>query len=122
MKIALIVAGVLVVLMLGVVAIGAMLLKWHVVSRSASFKASPEKLFALIAGSQDWRPDVISCEMIDQDGKHFQRETSKHGQTVLYELQQSNPPLTIQRRIATENLPYGARGVLRWNLPTAKPG
>ncbi|MGA2536561.1 MAG: SRPBCC family protein [Terracidiphilus sp.] len=112
MKIALIVAGVLLVLVLGIVAIGAMLPKRHVVSRSASFKASPENLFALIAGSQDWRPDVKSCEVFDEGGKQFQRETSKHGETVLYELQQSRPPTAIERRIATGNLPYGGK----WSL------
>jgi hypothetical protein len=109
MKIALIVAGVPVVLVLGIVVIGAMLPRRHVVSRSASFKASPENLFALIAGSQVWRPDVKSCEVFDEQGKHFQRKTSKHGQTVLYELQLSRPPIAIERRIVTENLPYGGK-------------
>ena len=108
MKIALMVVGVLVLLVAGVVAIGAMLPKRHVVERSAVFKASPEKLFALIAGSQEWRPDVKSCELITAaGGKQFQRETSTRGETILYELQQSRPPKAIQRRIATENLPYG---------------
>jgi hypothetical protein len=108
MKIALMVVGVLMLLVAGVVAIGAMLPKRHVVERSAIFKASPEKLFALIAGNQEWRPDVKSCELITAEGgKQFQRETSTHGETILYELQQSRPPKAIQRRIATENLPYG---------------
>ena len=108
MKTALMVVGVLVLLVVGVVVIGAMLPKRHVVVRSATFKVSPEKLFALIAGSQDWRSDVKSCELIAGDGgKQFQRETSKHGETILYELKESRPPLAIQRRIATENLPYG---------------
>jgi polyketide cyclase/dehydrase/lipid transport protein len=108
MRIVLIVVGVLVLLVVGVVVIGAMLPKRHVAERRATFKASPEKLFALIAGSQDWRPDVNSCELITGDGgKQFPREISKRGQTVLYELQGSKPPLAIQRRIATENLPYG---------------
>jgi hypothetical protein len=107
MKIALIGFGALVLAIAAVVVIGAMLSKRHVVARSAVFKASPERLFALIAGSQDWRPDVKSCELISADGgKQFQRETSKRGETILYELQESNPPLAIQRRIATENLPY----------------
>lgn len=107
-KIVLIVAGVLVLLVVCVLAIGALLPKRHVVSRSAFFKASPERLFALIAGSQDWRPDVKACELITEGGgRQFQRETSTHGETVLYELQGSRPPVAIQRRIATENLPYG---------------
>jgi hypothetical protein len=108
MRIALIVVGVLVLLVAGVVVVGSLLPKRHVVARSAVFNASPEKLFALIAGSQDWRPDVKACELITgEGGRQFQRETSKHGDTILYELQESRPPLGIERRIATENLPYG---------------
>jgi hypothetical protein len=108
MKIVLIVVGVLALLVAGVAVTGAMLPKRHVATRSATFEANPEKLFALIAGNQDWRPDVKSCELITGDGgKQFQRETSRHGQTILYELQGSGPPLAIQRRIATQNLPYG---------------
>ncbi len=108
MKIALVGFGVLLLLVAVVIAIGAMLPKRHVVARSAVFMASPERLFPLIAGSQVWRPDVKACELISADGgNQFQRETSKRGETILYELQQSRPPLAIQRRIATENLPYG---------------
>jgi hypothetical protein len=107
MKIALIVVGAVVLLVVTVVVIGALLPKRHVVTRTALFKASPEKLFALIAGNQDWRPDVKACEMITDGGRQFQREISKHGDTVVYELMGSRPPLAIERRIATENLPYG---------------
>ena len=107
MKIALIVVGVVVLLVVSVVVIGALLPKRHVVTRTALFKANPERLFALIAGNQEWRPDVKSCELFTQNGKQFQRETSKRGETILYELEGSRPPMAIQRRIATENLPYG---------------
>jgi hypothetical protein len=111
MKIALIVVGVLVLLVVGVALIGALLPKRHVVARSAAFKASPERLYALIAGDQRWRPDVKACEVYAEGGKQFQRETSTHGQTVLYELQDATPPLAITRHIATENLPYGGSWV-----------
>ncbi|MGA2848312.1 MAG: SRPBCC family protein [Terracidiphilus sp.] len=107
MKVALILIGVVVLMAVGAVAIGALLPKRHVVTRTALFKANPEKLFALIAGDQRWRPDVKACEMITEGGTQFQRETSKRGETILYELEESRPPLAIQRRIATENLPYG---------------
>jgi hypothetical protein len=107
MKIALVVVGVLVLLVVGVVVMGALLPKRHVVARSAAFKASPEKLYALIAGDQRWRPDVKACEVFTDGGKQFQLETSMRGETILYELQRARPPLAITRRIATENLPYG---------------
>jgi hypothetical protein len=112
MKIVLIVIGVLVLVVLGVVAVGAMLPKRHVASRTATYKASPEKLFALIAGKQNWRPDVTASEQLTKDGMQFQRETGKHGDTILYALENSNPPVSIQRRIATQNLPYGGT----WNF------
>ena len=106
MKIVLIVAGALAAIVICVVVIGYMLPNRHVASRSAMFKTAPERLFALIAGSQDWRPDVKTCELITREGKQFQRETSKHGETILYGLQSSKPPVAVERRIATENLPY----------------
>jgi hypothetical protein len=110
MKIALIVVGVLVVLTVGVVVIGALLPKRHVVARSAVFKASPEKLFTLITGSQEWRPDVKRCELITEErGRQLQRETSAHGETIEYELLDTRPPVAVVRRIATENLPYGGK-------------
>ena len=106
MKIALYIAAVLVLLIVGVVVIGALLPKHHVASRSAVFRTRAPQLFALIAGAQEWRSDVKTCEVFGKDGRTFQRETSQHGQTVVYELQGSQPPNRIERRIATENLPY----------------
>jgi Polyketide cyclase / dehydrase and lipid transport len=109
MKFVLIGFGVVVLLVAGVVVIGLLLPKRHVASRSAVFQATPERLFAMISGSQMWRPEVKSCELIEMEGKHFQRETSQRGETVLYELQGSRPPLAIERRIASEHLPYGGK-------------
>jgi hypothetical protein len=109
MKIVLIGLGVLGLLVAVVMVIGLLLPKRHMATRSAVIHATPERLFTLISGSQEWRPDVKSCELIENDGKHFQRETSRRGETVLYELQGSRPPLAIERRIATENLPYGGK-------------
>ena len=109
MKIVLSVFGTLGLLVSVVVVIGLLLPTRHVASRSALIQADPERLFALISGSQAWRPEIKSCELIQKDGRHFQRETSRHGKTVLYELQGNRPPLAIERRIATENLPYGGK-------------
>jgi hypothetical protein len=109
MKFVLIGFGVVVLLVAGVALIGSLLPKRHVASRSAVIQATPERLFALISGNQEWRPEVKSCELIEKDGRHFQRETSRRDVTVLYELQGSRPPLAIERRIATEHLPYGGK-------------
>ena len=107
MKIVLILICGLVLIAAAVVAIGALLPKEHVASRSASYRATPEQLFALIAGQQNWRPDVLHWEMVpDAAGRRLTRETTRNGETVTYEMLDSSPPYSIKRRIATENLPY----------------
>jgi hypothetical protein len=110
MKIFLILVGVVVLLIVCVVVIGALLPKRHTATRSALFKAGPERLFALISGSQTWRPEVKACELVTEPGgRLFQRETSQRGETILYAIENSKPPLAIERRIETEGLPYGGK-------------
>jgi hypothetical protein len=108
MKIALTILGLLVLAVILVIAIGAMLPKAHTASRSARYSASPEQLFALIAGPQSWRPDVLeSSEFTDADGRRFEKETTRDKRTMTYELLGIDAPRSIQRRIATQNLPFG---------------
>jgi hypothetical protein len=106
MKITLIVLGALVLLVILVVAIGSLLPKGHVVSRSARFTASPQQLFTLIAGPQNWRPDLLSSEAFTDGGRDYVRETNRHKEIITYELLNRNEPSSIERRIATQNLPY----------------
>jgi hypothetical protein len=107
MKIQLIVVGGILLVCLGLVVIGSLLPKSHVASRSASYRATPEQLFSLISGPQNWRPDVLSCEAVpDSGGRELMRETTKNHEIVTYELQDRVPPTSITRRIATQNLPY----------------
>lgn len=107
MRILLIVVGGAVLLILAVVVIGSLLPKQHVVSRSASYRATPEHLFSLIVGPQNWRPDVLRCEPVpDANGRELMRETTRDGETIIYELLDRITPRSIKRRIATENLPY----------------
>ena len=107
MRILLIVIGGILVLVLAVVVIGALLPKRHVVSRAASFHATPEQLFTLIAGRQNWRLDVARFEAVpDAGGRELVRETTRNGETLTYEILNRKPPESIERRIATENLPY----------------
>jgi hypothetical protein len=106
-RILLIVVAGIVLLVLAVVVIGSLLPKRHVVSRSASYLASPEHLFSLIAGPQNWRPDVLNYEAVPGvGGREFMRETTRDGETITYELLDRTPPRSLKRRIAAENLPY----------------
>jgi hypothetical protein len=107
MKIVLTIVAVLILLVLTVVGTGMLLPKRHVSTHSAQFHASSEQLFALIAGPQNWRPDVAKCEDIPgNNGRRLQRETSRRNEVMTYELLNVNPPHSIERRIATPNLPY----------------
>lgn len=107
MRILLLVLGLVVVLILAVVVVGALLPKRHRVSRAASFRAAPNQLFALIAGPQNWRPNVLKFEPVSGgSSRELVRETTRNGETITYELLDSKPSQSIERRIATENLPY----------------
>jgi Polyketide cyclase / dehydrase and lipid transport len=107
MKVLLILVAGLVLLILGVAVVGVWLPKRHVVSRSASYRVTPEQLFSLIAGAQTWRPDVTKWETVSADGgRELTRETTGDGETITYEVLDRVPPVSLKRRIATENLPY----------------
>lgn len=106
MRILLTVVGGVVLLVITVVLIGSLLPKRHVVSRSASYRATPEQLFPLIAGLQNWRSDVLHCEAVpDANGRELMRETTRDGNTVTYELLDRLADRSIKRRITTANLP-----------------
>jgi hypothetical protein len=107
MKIVLTVTGCILLLIPCVVVIGLLLPKAHTVSRAAGYNTTPDKLFTLIAGPQNWRPDVVRYEVVpNSTGRELTQETTRSGETVTYELLDRKPPESIKRRIATPNLPY----------------
>jgi hypothetical protein len=108
MKIALIAIGLVALLILLIAGIGALLPQRHLVSRTAEFKSSSEKVFALIAGPQTWRTDLReSVTLADGSGHQRFRETTRSGETITYEILDSQAPRLHKVRIADENLPYG---------------
>jgi polyketide cyclase/dehydrase/lipid transport protein len=119
MKILLILAVAVVLFILAVVLTGSLLPKRHVVSRSASYRATPERLFSLIAGDQKWRPELLRSEPVaDTGGSELIRETTRDGETITYETLERTPPLSLKRRIATKNLPYSGS----WSYSLAPNG
>jgi Polyketide cyclase / dehydrase and lipid transport len=111
MKILLIVVASILVIVIAAVGIaagvGALLPRHHVASRSATYRATPEQLFALISGPQSWRPDVLSSETIaGPGGQALLRETTRDGNTMTYEAFAANPPTSIGRRVVGKNLPF----------------
>jgi Polyketide cyclase / dehydrase and lipid transport len=112
MKILVMAVAVLVGLVLGVVIIGWLLPRRHVVTRSATYRATPETLYGLIGGSQKWRPDVVSAEDVpDNSGRELVRETTQNGEAIVYQILDRRAPFSLNRRIATSNLPYSGNWV-----------
>jgi hypothetical protein len=121
MKILPVVAGCVVLLVLVVVVTGALLPKAHIASRAAAFNATPDRLFGLIAGPQDWRPDVLHYEVLPESAGHeMVRETTRHGGTITYEILDPRPPESITRRIATKDLPYSGTWTYKLQLDGAR--
>ena len=120
MKILVIVLGVIIFAIAAVVVVGALLPKSHTASRTAIIKATPEQVFALISGPQDWRTDLREYKFFDESGRHMQRDTDKHGQTITYEIVQSQPPTLRKTTIADKNLPFG--GSWTWNIQPESDG
>jgi hypothetical protein len=86
---------------------GLSLPKAHRATRSALYSAPPERLFSLIVGQQDWRPDIARIESeSDPSGRHFVTETTKDGESITYAIEEVTPPTSLKRRISTKNLPY----------------
>lgn len=107
MKLLLLLLAGVAVLILGVVLIGSLLPKQHTATRSASYRATPEQLFALISGTQSWRADVRHCEVsTDAEGRELLRETTRNGETITYAVLDRIPSKSLKRQIITPNLPY----------------
>lgn len=112
MKIALIVGGVLVLLILLVTGIGYMLPQKHTASREQSYAADPAKVFAAITTPADypaWRTGVKSIELLpDEDGKRRFRETGSNG-TITFVFDELTSPRRVVSRIADTKLAFGGK-------------
>jgi hypothetical protein len=86
-----------------VVLIGAALPKEHVASRRMALKASPNDVFAVIAGPSDWRG--LKYELLTENPLKW-RETDSNG-VITYERVETVVPTRIVNRIADPKLPFG---------------
>jgi hypothetical protein len=87
-----------------VLLIGAALPKQHVVSRRILLQASPNDVFALIAGPSDWRG--FKYELLTESPLKW-RETDSSGSVIAYERVETTAPKRIVNRIADPKLPFG---------------
>jgi hypothetical protein len=97
------------ILLAAVVAmVGAMLPSRHHATRKARFRASPDALYAVIAGPPDWRTGVKNYGVLpDQDGRRRWWEEDTHRQKIAFELVENKPPSRLSVRIADAGLPFG---------------
>jgi hypothetical protein len=108
MKWALIAVASLVAVVVAVLVIGWLLPKGHVAVRRARFKQPPHVIWETITGPPDWRPDVVSYEMLPPvDGRLQWREVDRQKQSILFERVEAKPPQRLVTRIADPNLPFG---------------
>ena len=98
--------------------VGMLLPKSHRASRMARFGRSPQTLFALITGPQDWR-GVQKTDLPDSDGIRMWRENDgRH--SITFAQVQCDPPRLYRTQIADKNLPFS--GSWTWEITPTSDG
>ncbi len=116
MKWVILIVGSLVFAAVVMAAVGAMLPVKHQASRKARFRKPAEAIYAVIAGSPDWRPDVkASGALPGANGRKRWWEQDSHGKKITFELVEDSRPVRRVTRIADEKLPYGGT----WTIEVA---
>jgi hypothetical protein len=98
-----------------VVLIGAALPKAHIATGKIVLHASPEEVFALIAGPSDWRG--LKYVQLSEAPLRW-RETDASGDAITYERVEASAPKRIVNRIADPKLPFGGS----WTYDIAPSG
>jgi uncharacterized protein YndB with AHSA1/START domain len=110
MKILLVILGLLVAILVLIIAVGALLPKEHVVSRSARYQQAPEVIWQTINDYRafpSWRGDVVRVEPIaGSEGRTAWKEYSRNG-VIPFEIVEAEAPSKLVTRIADPNLPFG---------------
>jgi uncharacterized protein YndB with AHSA1/START domain len=111
MKPVLIVVAVVAIVVLGVIALGALLPKEHTATRSGRFRESPDVIWGALTGFAQypaWRATVKSVEILPPvNGMAAWRETDSHGHAIPYVLAESDAPRRMTTRITDPKLPFG---------------
>jgi uncharacterized protein YndB with AHSA1/START domain len=108
-RVAILVLGVIVILVLAVIAIGYALPVAHVASRDATLPAPPERVFAALQDVDrfpSWRSDVKSVDVLARTPRLRWREDGSNG-PITFEVQEHDPPRRMVSRIADTSLPFG---------------
>lgn len=103
-------------LMAAVVAIGYLLPRDHVATRHARVPARPDAVWTVLsdhAAETQWRSGLRSVARVeDRDGHAVWEEVDRHGQRMLLETIEHEPPRRLVRRIVETGLPFGGRWIV----------
>lgn len=102
-------------------AIGAILPKAHVASRTVRVNAAPDQVWQAMTDVNAfplWRRDVVAVESLSGAPKLSWRETDRHKQNITLVATQFEPPRKMITRIADRNLPFGGE----WQYDLAPDG
>ena len=123
MRLAAIIIGGLVAVIVVIVAIGYMLPQGHVATRERTYPASPDTVFSAIttpASYPEWRSGVKKVEMLPPvDGKTRFKESGSDGD-ITFVIDEAVPAKRVVSRIADKELPFG--GSWTYDLTPAAEG
>ena len=106
-------------LMAAVVVIGFLLPRDHVATRSVRLPVPPDEVWTVLsdhAAETQWRSGLRSVARApDRDGRAVWEEVDSHGQRLLLETLESEPPRRLVRRIVDTGLPFGGT----WTIEVA---
>ena len=110
MKWILIVVAVVVGIPLALVAVGFVLPQSHLVSRTVTLAAPPERVFAVISNVDEfttWRPNVKAVERLPDDGNGLRFVEKSGNGDILFRVELLEPNTRMVTRIADPKLPFG---------------
>jgi hypothetical protein len=124
MKTLLLILAALAVLVLLIVAVGALLPAKHVSTRAARFKSGPAEVWSIITDFQkfpEWRTNVKRVEPLPPvNGYPSWREFDTRGHVIPYVIVDSVSPQRLVSKIADPKLPFG--GTWTFEITPANDG
>jgi hypothetical protein len=104
---------VLIVLVLGILVVGALLPEEHHASRTLRLRQSPQAIWEAIndhANEPQWRSDIASVNSLgNREGKPVWQENYKDGNTVSLITTESKPPTRLVRELTDVEGPFSGR-------------
>ncbi len=110
MKWMILLSGILALLVVAIIVVGALLPRHHEVSRAALIHQPAEVVFAVMrnfAALPDWRTGVTAVEVL-ATGQAGYRETTRHG-AITYLVEEEHAARKLVLRIADKDLPFGGK-------------